>query len=93
MAWGKESLKAAYSETTIIVLDPTGAFLLGESNLLEGVGWHGWCDREEWGLGAVSILISDEADLSQGAVREGEPVWGGRESFIIYMTLFCNLGI
>lgn len=33
--------------------------------------------RDEGGLSAVAVLIGDVGDLSNGAVREGEPVEGG----------------
>lgn len=35
-----------------------------------GVGVRG---GEEWGLGLVAVLVSDVGDLSDAAVREGEP--------------------
>lgn len=72
----RRCLEAAYSEATVVILDSAGALLLGESDLFHGVGGQGRRLGDERRLGAVAILISDEADLSEGAVRKGEPVWG-----------------
>lgn len=78
MVWaGWRCLETAYSEATVVILNSACALLLGESDLLQGVGGHGWRLGDEWRFGAVAILISNEANFSEGAVREGEPV--GRE--------------
>lgn len=55
------------------------ALLLGDANLLDGMGRERVGRRDQRGLGTVAVLISHVVDLSYCAVREGEPVEERRE--------------
>lgn len=58
---------------------PGGALLLGESDLVEGVGGEGVGGGEEVGLGLEAVLVGGVGDLGDGAVGEGEPGRKGRK--------------
>ena len=65
---------AGESSSLLVEGDASCALLLGDADLLKGVGGHGGDDRR---LSAVTVLVSGEGNLCDGAVIKGEP--GGAE--------------
>ena len=54
--------------------DASRALLLADADLFQGVGGERVRRGDQRGLCAVTSLVSEEPDLSDSAVREGEPV-------------------
>ena len=66
----------SFGEKVIILLedDAPRSLLLGDADLLDGVGRERVGSWQQRGLGPETSLVSDVANLSEGAVREREPV-------------------
>lgn len=60
------------SEAKLVPLDSRGLLLLGETDLFDGVGGKRVWGGDEWRFGAVAEFVSHVADLSDGAVVQGE---------------------
>ena len=52
--------------------DTSGALLLGDAELFNGVGWERVGCGQQWRFRAETSFVSDEGDDSEGAVRKGE---------------------
>lgn len=75
----KFSMLCCIPSRVLVKDDPSSALVLGDADLLDGVGGE-WMGRwDQWGLSAVAELVSDVADLSWGAVGKSESVDEGEE--------------
>lgn len=90
---GVEGGSKERSDRSLLKGDATSALLLGEGDLL----LHVFRDRrQQWRLNAVAILVRDEGEGGDGAVREAEAV-EGRDELVIEMyredavITFCSV--
>ena len=60
--------------------DAPSTLVLGDADLFNGVGGERVSRGEQRRLGLETVLVSNVGDLSEGAVREGEPVEGNKRS-------------
>merc|ERR1712212_405266 len=60
--------------TSTLEGDSPGALLLGDSDLLYGVGGEGVGGGDQGGLSTEPELVGDVTNLGDASVREGEPV-------------------
>lgn len=70
--------------------DALSALLLCDADLLQGVGRQGvWCGQQ-WGLGLVASLVSNEGDHGGGAIGECEAV-GRNKRFECMWSKICSM--